>query len=59
MPDEREELLEDLKYLQFLLNFHVENKFIITMDDAAFEKHTDAIVDRILEIKSKLRDYEG
>ncbi len=28
------------------------------MDDAAFEKHTDAILDRILEIKSKIRDYE-
>lgn len=53
---EREELENEDRFLKLLLDFHQDYKHELSMTDEEKERHIDAILERIWEIKQRLRD---
>lgn len=48
--DEKNELLEETRMLKILLNFHIQNRQRIALNDREFEKYVNAALDRLNEI---------
>ena len=47
---ERDELLEEIRLLKVLLNFHVQNRGNILMNELEFEEYVNAILDRLNDL---------
>lgn len=56
--DERDELTEEQRLLKILLDFHVNNRANISMNDQEFEEYADAVLDRLNELKNILEETE-
>lgn len=55
---EKNDLLEELEFLDQILNFHVQFEGKLGMNEKETENYINDILDRILEIKQQLREEE-
>jgi ribosome assembly protein YihI (activator of Der GTPase) len=55
-PFERDRILEEAEMLKILLDFHVQNRGYISMNDYEFEEYTNAVLDRLNELIDLLGD---
>lgn len=53
--EEKENLEEEMEMLRTLLDFHVENRSYISMDDEEFEEYVNAVLDRLNELAAILK----
>ena len=53
-PFERDKILEEAEMLKILLDFHVQNRGFISMNDHEFEAYTNAVLNRLNELKELL-----
>jgi ribosome assembly protein YihI (activator of Der GTPase) len=52
--NEKNELLEEIKMLKILLDFHIQNKERIAISDVEFEGYVNAVLDRLNELTALL-----
>lgn len=52
----KQELLQEYEGLKLLLDFHIENRKRVAMDDEEFEEYVNAVLDRLNEIKNTLNE---
>lgn len=55
-PFERDRILEETEMLKILLDFHIQNRAFIAMNDREFEEYTNAVLDRLNELRDLLGD---
>ena len=55
-PFERHRILEETEMLKILLDFHIQNRAFIAMNDREFEEYTNAVLDRLNELRDLLGD---
>ncbi len=53
---ERDQLFQEMEILKMLLDFHLKHRERIGMTDLEFETYSNAVLDRLLEIKKLLDD---
>jgi len=53
---ERDRVLEETEMLKIFLDFHIQNRAFISMDDREFEECTNAVLDRLNELCDLLGD---
>ena len=53
--EERQELIEEIRLLKAILDFHVKNQDQTLLNKADFEAHVNDILDRINVIKKQLK----
>lgn len=53
-PFERDKILEEAEMLKILLDFHVQNRGFISMNDLEFDEYTNAVLDRLNELRDLL-----
>jgi len=52
--DEKNELLEEIKMLKIILDFHIQNRERIAISDMEFEEYVNAVLDRLNELTALL-----
>lgn len=58
LQEEKEELIEEQRLLKILLDFHVNNRANISMNDEEFEAYVNAVLDRLNELTKILAENE-